>query len=378
MNDARPTHASTSSRYRSPRRCNPARCWTVSCSSAASPGRHGQPLAGAAGRIRRTRQVPPTPMPSMSIPSRTSSLIMKVPRIKGGEDPASIVGFEVEQMIMPALKGPHVPRFVARGDWRRQAYIVMERIEAESLRPRLDQAPLPLVEVVEIGIQVAHALTDLHRQHLVHLDIKPSKPAAPGRHRGAGRLRPVAARLPARPAGGGILPADGHRAVHVAGAGPVRPQRSAQRPLRVGGHAVPPFHRRAALRPADIGAAAAAPALRRPDPAPRDPARAAAVVPGDRPALPGGARRAPLPERRAARAGPAAAGRGALDRPRAQAAAQRHGATLQALVPGDGRGTARAGLGRRAGRAQPRDHGRRRRAGRRPPCSRNCARSCAA
>ena len=26
-------------------------------------------------------------------------LIMKVPRIKGGEDPASIVGFEVEQMI---------------------------------------------------------------------------------------------------------------------------------------------------------------------------------------------------------------------------------------------------------------------------------------
>ena len=34
-------------------------------------------------------------------------LIMKVPRIKGGEDPATIVGFEVEQMLMPALKGPH-------------------------------------------------------------------------------------------------------------------------------------------------------------------------------------------------------------------------------------------------------------------------------
>jgi hypothetical protein len=31
-------------------------------------------------------------------------LIMKVPRIKGGEDPATIVGFEVEQMIMPALR----------------------------------------------------------------------------------------------------------------------------------------------------------------------------------------------------------------------------------------------------------------------------------
>ncbi|HPM69205.1 MAG TPA: serine/threonine protein kinase, partial [Piscinibacter sp.] len=33
-------------------------------------------------------------------------LMMKVPRIKGGDDPATIVGFEVEQMIMPTLSGP--------------------------------------------------------------------------------------------------------------------------------------------------------------------------------------------------------------------------------------------------------------------------------
>ena len=31
-------------------------------------------------------------------------LVMKVPRIRGGEDPATIVGFEVEQMILPALQ----------------------------------------------------------------------------------------------------------------------------------------------------------------------------------------------------------------------------------------------------------------------------------
>ncbi|MFY7865944.1 serine/threonine protein kinase [Roseateles sp.] len=107
-------------------------------------------------------------------PDEAFPLIMKVPRIKGGEDPATIVGFEVEQMLMPALKGPHVPKFVARGDWTRQAYIVMERIEGQSLRPRLDEAPLPLDEVIDIGIKVATALQDLHRQHVVHLDIKPS------------------------------------------------------------------------------------------------------------------------------------------------------------------------------------------------------------
>jgi protein-serine/threonine kinase len=101
-------------------------------------------------------------------------LVMKVPRIKGGEDPASIVGYEVEQMIMPALKGPHVPKFIARGDYTRQPYIVMEAIGGTSLRPRLDEAPLAFDEVIEIGSRVATALHDLHRQHLVHLDIKPS------------------------------------------------------------------------------------------------------------------------------------------------------------------------------------------------------------
>ena len=101
-------------------------------------------------------------------------LVMKVPRIKGGEDPATIVGFEVEQMIMPMLSGPHVPRFIAKGDFTRQPYIVMEHIEGLSLRPRLDDAPLALDEVIEIGSRVATALHELHRQHLVHLDVKPS------------------------------------------------------------------------------------------------------------------------------------------------------------------------------------------------------------
>ena len=102
------------------------------------------------------------------------ALLMKVPRIKGGEDPASIVGFEVEQMILPTLSGPHVPRCVARGDLTRQPFIVMERIAGETLKPRLGEAPLALDEVIEIGSRVATALHELHRQHLVHLDIKPS------------------------------------------------------------------------------------------------------------------------------------------------------------------------------------------------------------
>src|SRR5579859_724541 len=101
-------------------------------------------------------------------------LLMKVPRLFEGEDPAAIVGFEMEQMILPRLSGIHVPRFVAAGDFAVQPYIVMERIEGASLLPRLDALPLPYDEVASIGAGIAIALDDLHRQHVVHLDVKPS------------------------------------------------------------------------------------------------------------------------------------------------------------------------------------------------------------
>ncbi len=46
----------------------------------------------------------------------TAPLVMKIPLLRDFDDPAAIVGFEVEQMILPVLSGPHVPRFIAAGD----------------------------------------------------------------------------------------------------------------------------------------------------------------------------------------------------------------------------------------------------------------------
>ena len=101
-------------------------------------------------------------------------LIMKVPLLFSTEDPTAIVAFEVEQMIMPKLKGKHVPRYFGAGDFDAQPYIVMEQIAGTSLRSRFDVAPLPLEEVITTGIKIAQALQDLHRQDVIHLDIKPS------------------------------------------------------------------------------------------------------------------------------------------------------------------------------------------------------------
>jgi eukaryotic-like serine/threonine-protein kinase len=101
-------------------------------------------------------------------------LLMKVPKLGEGADPAAIVSFEMELLIMPRLTGEHVPKFVAAGDLAVQPYIVMELIPGKTLLSRVPDVPLPYGEVAEIGVKVASALDDLHRQHVVHLDVKPS------------------------------------------------------------------------------------------------------------------------------------------------------------------------------------------------------------
>ena len=100
-------------------------------------------------------------------------MIMKIPLLRRGEDPLTIVGFEAEQMILARLTGPHVPKFVAAGDFERP-YIVMELVAGRSVRSLLEKTPLPADEVAAIGAKIAFALHDLHRQHVIHLDLKPS------------------------------------------------------------------------------------------------------------------------------------------------------------------------------------------------------------
>jgi serine/threonine protein kinase/CheY-like chemotaxis protein len=54
------------------------------------------------------------------------------------------------------------------------AYIVMELLEGESLRTRLNRVKLPeLAVVVSVAKQIARAMGAAHAQHIVHRDLKP-------------------------------------------------------------------------------------------------------------------------------------------------------------------------------------------------------------
>jgi serine/threonine protein kinase len=103
-----------------------------------------------------------------------ATFLMKTPVVFEGEDPAAIVSFEMEQMIMPGLKGPHVPRHVANGDFAVQPFIVMEKLAGTTLLPLLEKLPLPVQEVAGLAARIADALQSLHDQGVVHLDVKPS------------------------------------------------------------------------------------------------------------------------------------------------------------------------------------------------------------
>jgi serine/threonine protein kinase len=111
---------------------------------------------------------------SVTRPELASPLLMKIPRISEGEDPATIVSFEMEQMILPRLSGPHVPACFGSGDFTRQPYVAIEHIPGKTLYSRLGELPLRFEEAAAIAAKIATALADLHRQNVIHHDIKPS------------------------------------------------------------------------------------------------------------------------------------------------------------------------------------------------------------
>src|SRR6185312_11797065 len=100
---------------------------------------------------------------SVTHPDIAAALLMKIPRVSEGEDPAAIVSFEMEQMILPRLSGPHVPACFGTGDFATQAHVVIERIPGDTLYKRLPGLPLPYEEARAIVTSIALGLADLHR-----------------------------------------------------------------------------------------------------------------------------------------------------------------------------------------------------------------------
>jgi len=101
-------------------------------------------------------------------------LVIKIPRLGIGEPASNVISFEVERMVLGVLSGRQVPRLICTGDVETRPYLVMEYVEGPPLEDWAVRAPLPPHEVARLGAAVASSLYELHKQDVVHLDVKPA------------------------------------------------------------------------------------------------------------------------------------------------------------------------------------------------------------
>lgn len=88
-------------------------------------------------------------------------------------EPAPGASLQRDCAVAARVQGPNLVRVHAQGRTAAWAYVAMEHLQGGDLAQRL-RAPLPRGEALPLLRQAAEALAQLHRQGLVHRDVKPA------------------------------------------------------------------------------------------------------------------------------------------------------------------------------------------------------------
>jgi eukaryotic-like serine/threonine-protein kinase len=126
-------------------------------------------------------------------------------------DPEALSRLEREARAVAQLSHPNI---LAIHDFGRQgdtAYTVMELLEGETLRTRLENGALPARKAVDLAVQMAEGLAAAHEKGIVHRDLKPENVFVT--HEGRVKLLDfgLAKRTgPGRGSGSGLLTAEKH------------------------------------------------------------------------------------------------------------------------------------------------------------------------
>jgi tetratricopeptide (TPR) repeat protein/predicted Ser/Thr protein kinase len=96
-------------------------------------------------------------------------------------DPESRARLLNEARAASLLRSPNIAVTYDIADVEGSDFIVMEYVEGELLSQRVAKGPLPIREVVDIGLQVAEALDEAHGRGIVHRDIKSANLMRTGR-----------------------------------------------------------------------------------------------------------------------------------------------------------------------------------------------------
>jgi dienelactone hydrolase len=96
-------------------------------------------------------------------------------------DPERLARFEREARAASALNHPNICTIHDVGEHDGMPYLVMELLEGQSLKERIDAGPFSPLEIIGVGSDVADALAEAHAAGIVHRDIKPGNIYLTGR-----------------------------------------------------------------------------------------------------------------------------------------------------------------------------------------------------
>ncbi len=82
--------------------------------------------------------------------------------------------FLQEARAASALNHPNICTVFDIGEQDRNPYMVMELLEGETLKERIERGALPADEIVRYAIEIADALAVAHSKGIIHRDIKPA------------------------------------------------------------------------------------------------------------------------------------------------------------------------------------------------------------